>query len=149
MTDTEELPADVQARVSLRMPRRQRFVEHYLLCGNAVVAAERAGYRGSPGTMRRTAHRVLHTPEVAAAITAARKAIATRNEFSFDTAMSQLREDRQFAIKTENATAAVRASELMAKMSGHLVDRIDARIQQVPFRIVIGGIDDAVPEATP
>jgi phage terminase small subunit len=134
----EVLPPDVQARVSLRMPRRQRFVEEYLLCGSAVIAAERAGYHGT--SLRRAAQRLLHTPEVAAAIEAGRKALAERNAFTVDKAMAQLQADRAFAVETKNATAAVRASELMAKMSGHLVDRIDARFQQIPLRIEISTV---------
>jgi hypothetical protein len=120
------LPADVLSRISLRMPRWQRFVEQYLLCGSSLLAAERAGYSGR--SLRKTSSRLLHQPEVAAAIEAGRKALAERSNFTFDRAMEQLRADREFAIKTENATAAVRASELMAKMSGHLVERVDARV---------------------
>jgi phage terminase small subunit len=122
----EALPPDVLARIGLRNPRRQRFVEHYLLCGVAALAAQRAGYRNR--RIRQTAHWLLHLPDIAAAIEAGRKALAERASFTFDRAMEQLRADRDFAIKTENATAAVRASELMAKMSGHLVERVDARV---------------------
>ena len=135
VTEAAKLPPDVQALITLRMPRRQAFVEQYLLTGNASLAAQRAGYRGTG--IRTTARKLLRNPEVVQAIEAGRKALAERNAFTVDRAMSQLRDDRQFAVETRNATAAVRASELMAKMAGHLVDRIDARVQQVPFRIEI------------
>jgi len=131
----EALPPDVVARINLRMPRRQRFVEAYLICGSAVAAAQRAGYHGR--SVRRTAARLLTVPEVAKAIEEGRTALAERSNFSMARAMSQLQEDRAFAIRTKNATAAVRASELMARMSGHLVDRLDARVQAVPFRLEI------------
>jgi hypothetical protein len=126
LVEAEALPPDVLARINLRNPRRQKFVEGFLLCGNATLAAQRAGYRTR--YMRRAAHDLTRIPEIAAAIAEGRKALAERASFTFDRAMEQLRADRDFAIKTENATAAVRASELMAKMSGHLVERVDARV---------------------
>jgi hypothetical protein len=122
----EALPPDVQARINLRLPKWQSFVEHYLLTGNGTLAAKRAGY--SVRDFRGIAGRLLRRPEVAAAVAEGRRALAEHASFSFDKAMQQLRDDRDFAIKTENATAAVRASELMAKMSGFLVERVDARV---------------------
>jgi hypothetical protein len=126
LVEAPQLPPEVQARITLRTSRRQRFVESYLLGNSAVQAAKNAGYRGR--CINRTAAKLLVVPEVATAIEVGRKAIAERASFTFDRAMEQLREDRTFAIRTENATAAVRASELMAKMSGHLVERVDARV---------------------
>ncbi len=139
---TEQLPADVRARIGLR-GRRQLFVEHFLLCSVAQTAAQRAGYTGTG--IRRTAHRLLHSPSVAAAIELGRKALAERANFTFDRAMNQLRDDRTFAIETKNATAAVRASELMTRMSGHLIDKVDMRVQQIPLRIIIAGIEEQPP----
>jgi phage terminase small subunit len=135
LVEASQLPPEVQARITLRTSRRQRFVEAYLLGNSAVQAAKNAGYVGR--CLNRSAAKLLAVPEVAAAIEVGRKAIAEHASFTHDKAMAQLREDRAFAIRTQNATAAVRASELMAKMSGHLVERQDVRLQQVPLRIEI------------
>lgn len=133
------LPPDIRALIDLRMPRQQMFVERYCLHGNAHRAVLDAGY--AQRSARQRAAKFLAHPTIGAAIGRVRAALAERHNFTSDKAMEQLSEDRKFAIKTENATAAVRASELMARMAGHLVDRLDARLQQVPFRIEIAGID--------
>jgi len=69
--------------------------------------------------------------------------MARRAEYGMDQLIGELNEAADFAVKTENATALVRARELKAKALGLLVDRMDMRIQQIPFKIVINGIDDA------
>jgi phage terminase small subunit len=48
-------------------PRRQKFIDEYLRDFNAAAAARRAGYSAS---MSREAHRVLRSPEIAAALKA-------------------------------------------------------------------------------
>jgi hypothetical protein len=143
----DELPVSVRAilaRCKLRSPRQQKFVEYFVLHGNGAAAARAAGY--SPRRDRQTAAVLMKAGPVVAAIAEARRALAEAAEFTMDRAMQQLREDREFAIRTENATAAVRASELMAKLSGHLVERIDARIAvgfsvalHIPAREVTNG----------
>ena len=87
--------------------------------------------------------RLLRQPHVAAALIAVRAEMARRAEYGMDQLIGELNEAADFAVKTENATALVRARELKAKALGLLVDRMDMRIQQIPFKIVINGIDDA------
>lgn len=140
---TAGLPADVQALIGLRMARHQRFVEVYCACGNAHTAALAAGYK--PGSARQKGGQLLGVPAIKDAIARVRTALAERSKFTHDKAMEQLRQDREFAIATENATAAVRASEVMSKMAGHLIDRIDARIQQIPFTIELSGFEPPPP----
>lgn len=134
------LPPEVRALIDLRMPKWQRFVEHYCVSGNAHAAALAAGY--APVSAKQRGQELLHRPEAKAAIARVRTALAERSRFGMDKAMAQLRDDREFAIATENATAAVRATELMSKMAGHLIERIDARVMAIPFSIVIRGIDE-------
>ena len=137
------LPPDILALIDLRLHRHQLFVEQYAVSGNAKRAAIAAGY--SPQYAASNCAKLLRRPAIKAAVDRVRAALAERSKFGMDRAMAQLREDRQFAIDTENATAAVRASEIMAKLAGHLVDRIDARVQAIPFSIVIRGVDEPVP----
>lgn len=52
-------------------PRQQRFVDEYIVCGNAAEAARRAGY--SERTARQIASENLSKPDIRAAIEAARE----------------------------------------------------------------------------
>jgi phage terminase small subunit len=119
-------PADVEAIAGLTRPKWQRFVAAYCSGATMSAAVQTAGY--SSASPKQYASKLLARPAIAAAVATVRQALAERAAFTMDKAMAQLREDREFAIRTENAAAAVRASELMARMSGHLVDRIDARV---------------------
>ncbi|MGB9331498.1 MAG: terminase small subunit [Steroidobacteraceae bacterium] len=118
---------DVAALTGLKRPKWQRFVASYASGATIAAAVQSAGY-GSRKPLQYGQKLLTRKPEVAAALAKVRQALAERSAFTMDRAMEQLREDRAFAIRTDNAAAAVRASELMAKMSGHLVERIDARI---------------------
>jgi phage terminase small subunit len=119
-------PDDVEALSGLTRPRWQRFVAAYVSGSTLAAAVQSAGY--DCAEPKQYATKLLRRPEIADAVVKVRQALAERSAFTMDKAMCQLREDREFAIKTENAAAAVRASELMSKMAGHLVERIDARV---------------------
>lgn len=103
--------------------RKATFVAEYLANGgNGYRAALLAGY--SQPSARNTAWRLTNRDEkVKAAIAKGRAAIAEATAYKFDNAMQELAEGMEFARKTENATAFVRAAELRAKMNGHLVER--------------------------
>jgi phage terminase small subunit len=118
---------DVAALTGLKRPKWQTFVAAHASGATLAAAVVSAGY--SCAKPLQYGQKLLkRKPEIAAALVTVRQALAERSAFTMDKAMEQLRDDREFAIRTENAAAAVRASELMARMSGHLVDRIDARI---------------------
>lgn len=59
-------------------PRQARFVNEFVLCGNAAEAARRAGYR--PGSAKVTACRMLTKANLQAAIAAKRQAVAEETE---------------------------------------------------------------------
>ena len=59
--------------------------------------------------------------------------------------MAELDAAVAFAIKTENATAYVRAVELKGKASGHIVDRVDQRNVTAGFQIQIAGVEPPRP----
>ena len=74
------------------------------------------------------AWRLLHRdPLVKTAVEEGRQALRERNEITVDDMIERFDADHDFAIESGNANAAVRASELKAKLAGLLVDRIDAR----------------------
>ena len=142
-TLADNLPAPVAfdtASLQTRLrPKEALFVEHYLGGMPAYKAARAAGWVArTDGAAKTKAAKLLRRPRVVAALQEGREDLARRNAFNLDRAMQQLRDDRQFAIRTENATAAVRATELMAKMSGHLDER--PILNLAPFQIVVEGL---------
>ena len=74
------------------------------------------------------AWRLLHQDAaVMQAVADAHGELMERTQVTAESTVAQFDEDRAFAVTTKNATAAVRASELKAKLCGLLVDRIDQR----------------------
>ena len=69
-------------------PKRQRFVDEYLIDSNGTQAAIRAGY--STKTANEQAADLLANPSVNAAVTAGRAAIAERNAISQDRIRQEL-----------------------------------------------------------
>lgn len=69
-------------------PKRQRFVEEYLVDLNATQAAIRAGYSGR--TANEIGHQLLHVPEIEAAIAAAQKERASRTAVTADAVIAEL-----------------------------------------------------------
>jgi uncharacterized MAPEG superfamily protein len=130
---------EVAALTGLKFPKWQIFVAAFASGMGVLAASIQAGYK-SPDQPRK----LLKKPEIAAALRAVRAEMAKRAEYGMDALIVELDAAADFAIETENATALVRARELKAKALGLLVDRMDLRVQQIPFRIVINGIDDTL-----
>jgi phage terminase small subunit len=106
--------------------KQARFVGNYLTGMGAERAAIQAGY--SARNAYSSANRLLHKhPAVIAAIKEAQGAIAEAAKVTAESMVKQFDEDRRFAVETENASAAVRASEMKAKLCGLLIDRQDIR----------------------
>ncbi len=53
--------------------KQQKFIEHYLLCGNATEAVIRAGYKGKH--VAKYAHELLNKPQIKAELEKTRKLI--------------------------------------------------------------------------
>jgi phage terminase small subunit len=106
--------------------RQARFVDEYLKCGIGQRAAIAAGY--SPRSAHWQSRRLLNeNPGVMRAIAEGQAELRELAVVSSATMLAQFDEDRQFAIETKNATAAVRASELKAKLAGLMIERVDQR----------------------
>lgn len=123
--------------------RKEMFVSGILEGKNGAEAAIAAGYCPSnPGHAKHRAYDLLHNdPWVIAELDKRREAMRRANAITVDSMFQQLDEDRAFAIETSNATAAVRASELKAKLAGLLVERRDTRMVG-GFNISIQGLSD-------
>jgi phage terminase small subunit len=115
---------------------QSRFVEAFLETKNATAAAIKAGY--AEKNAKGAGYKLLRrNKSVQAAVKEREQQLRERNDVTIDTMINQLDEDRQFAVKTNNATAAVRASEIKAKLTGLLIDRIDQRsVGQLKVEVV-------------
>jgi phage terminase small subunit len=107
-------------------PKQIRFVEEYLIDLNATQAAIRAGYS------RKTAYAIgsenLRKPEIKAALQAAHAVVTTKVKITKDYLIEQAN-DIMLKAKANRAWAAARgANELLAKLTGHLVERRDLRV---------------------
>ena len=121
-------------------PRKTRFVEAFLETGCGSRAAVTAGYAGRPAN---AAWRLLNRDKaVMAAVAQSHTEIQKRAEISAASMLEQLAEDRRLAIANKQFSAAVKASELQAKMAGLLIDRQDVRsAAQIRVEIVKFGGD--------
>jgi len=106
-------------------PRKSIFISEILTGKNGAEAARAAGIEKRNAA--RQANRWQKEPEVAEEIEKGLAAIRAGAEVTCESMIKQLDADRLFAIKTENASAATRASELKAKLVGLMIDRRDTR----------------------
>ncbi len=109
--------------------RKSIFISEILTGKSGAEAAREAGVEKKNAA--RQANRWQNDPEVAAEIEKGLTAIREGAEVTAETMIRQLDADRQFAIKTENASAATRASELKAKLVGLMIDRRDVRAAHI------------------
>jgi phage terminase small subunit len=106
--------------------KQQRFVEEYCVDLNATQAAIRAGY--SPKTAYAIGSENLTKPEVRAALQAAQAKVTTKANITRDYLIEQAN-DIMLKAKANGAWAAARgANELLAKLTGHLVEKRDLRV---------------------
>jgi hypothetical protein len=121
--------AELQAAMADLLPRQVEFVRAYLATGNGSAAARAAGYGGGRGGrfFNATAYRLLRQPKVVKALAIFKTILSRHAAFDFDRASSLFMEGLDFARSTQNATAFVRGAELLAKLHGHLTDKVDLR----------------------
>lgn len=93
--------------------KQKRFVEEYLIDGNATAAAGRAGY-SDPNYGRQ----LITFPNVAAAVTKAQEKRAKRVELDQDWVLNGLKEEAEFHGEGTSHSARVRARELIGKHVG-------------------------------
>jgi hypothetical protein len=133
---------DVAALTGLKRVRWQKFVAALASGATVSGAVQGAGYHCKAA--RQFGEKLLtRKPEIAAALATVRVEMARRAQYGMDRLIADLDSAAAFARETENANALARCLELKGKALGLLVDRMDLRVQQIPFRIVISGIDDA------
>jgi phage terminase small subunit len=105
--------------------KKLRYVDALLEGHSGAEAARIAGYASK--SARSVAYSLSKDPAVAKLVAERRAEIAERNAITVDSMLEQLNDDRAFAKETGNATAAVRATELTAKLAGLLIEKRDVR----------------------
>lgn len=115
-------------------PKQAKFVKEYVKDGNQLRAATAAGYSSAKGTASKVANR----PAVQSALSEVRSKVSSVAAYTLEAAMDQAEAAAQFAIETGNANAYVKAVELKAKLSGHMIERIQQQIS--PFTLRIRGV---------
>jgi hypothetical protein len=138
---------DVHALTGLARPKWQRFVAAHASGATLAAAVTAAGY-DCKKPLQYGQKLLKRKPEIAAALAAVRAEMAKRAQYGMDKLIADLDSAAAFARETENANALARCLELKGKALGLLVDRMDMRVQQIPFRIVIAGIDERLPVET-
>ena len=102
--------------------KQQRFIDEYLIDLNATQAAIRAGY--SERTAKQMGTENLAKPALAAAIKAAMDDLAARTAITQERVIAMLQESREDAREAGQHSAAIKAAELLGKLTGHFTEKV-------------------------
>ncbi len=109
-------------------PKQEAFAQAYIETGNASEAYRRAFNvrpNTKPNSIMVEASKLLSTPKIAQRVAELKAEHAERHEMTVDNIRDMLLEDRQFAREMETPAAAVSATMGLAKLYGHLRDKVD------------------------
>jgi len=113
--------------------RQELFVSHALTGVAAAEAARRAGY--SKTHAAKAAGKLMRSPKVKQAIDAGREHIRTTARYTLERAMQEAEDVICFAKLHKNSMAYFKAVEHRAKLSGLLIERIQA--ETIDLRAVV------------
>lgn len=107
--------------------KQEAFCRAYIETGNASEAYRRSYNAGNmkPETINRKAKEVVDNGKVSARMAELKAEHAERHRMTVDDIAKMLVEDREFARKLEAAAPAVSATMGLAKLFGHLKDKVD------------------------
>ncbi len=127
-------------------PRHARFVQLYVSGRRPAESARLAGFSDS----RRQAKILLARHDVAAAVEALNGLATKRSLYDFDQASAELAAAAEFAKRTGNGAALVKAIETRAKLHGFLSDKLTLDAPgAVSFNFVMNRLDEASADAPP
>jgi hypothetical protein len=135
-------PADARRVAEILSPfvtRQQNFIRAIATGSAPTQAVKSAGYSGK--LVKLTAKRLLAEPAVVKAIDDLREVLANQSLYDFERAHNTLLAALDFARQTNNANAMVKAAETLAKLHGHLTDKLDLNAN--------GGVSFVFPTFTP
>ena len=111
-------------------PRQQLFIAEIQKGVPGRQAAIAAGY--SPRTAKQMAYQLMHQNElVRAELERVRQNLATLAEYNGERCMADCDKGMDFALKTDNANAFVRAAELKARLAGLLREKVDITVERI------------------
>lgn len=108
-------------------PKQEAFCLAYVETGNASEAYRRAynASRMKPATINVKASQLLAQGKIAVRVAELKAVHAERHEMTVDRIRDMLVEDREFARKCETPAAAVSATMGLAKLYGHLREKVE------------------------
>lgn len=108
-------------------PKQEAFCQAFIETGNASEAYRNAynAEKMKAGTIHVTAFRLLESPKIALRVDELKAAHAKRHEMTVDDIAAMLHEDRKFARELETPAAAISATMGLAKLYGHLREKVE------------------------
>ena len=104
--------------------RHERFARAWLKTQNATQSYIRAGYNTTNNnSARASACRLLTHAAIVSRVKELRRMTLKRSDISVDSLLNDLAEDRQMARKLGQPSAAMKGTELIAKLVGLLIER--------------------------
>lgn len=114
-------------------PRQLRFIAEYQKGVSGTDAAIAAGY--SKRTARHAAYQLLHdNSQVRAELEKVRQNLAELTEYNAERCAAECDRGMEFALRTDNANAYVRAVELKGRLHGLLREKVDITVEHVDIR---------------
>ena len=106
---------------------REAFCQAYARCGSATQAYKDtiSGGKCTDGTAQVQSTRIMKNPNVKSRIAEIRAMTLERENKTIDDMVDQLEADRAFARESNNASAAVKATESIAKLLGFMTEKHD------------------------
>lgn len=124
--------------------RQQRFVDAYVLSGNASDAAREAGY--SEGSAKVTASRLLTKPNVSSALAARQAEYAAKLEVTKDDVVRGILSAIDMARKQDNPAVMIQGCCALGKMLGFFspeVSRIEMGANSSALKARMAALSDA------
>jgi len=108
-------------------PKQSRFIDEYMIDLNGTQAAIRAGY--SKKTAGAIGVENLRKPLIAAEVAKRQAALAETHGVTLQSLLRELDENRAAALSAETvqAAAATAATMAKAKLTGHVIDKVEAK----------------------
>ena len=125
--------------------RREKFVEEYLISGNAKDAYIKAGYKVSGHSAESGAHQLMRNIEIKKAIEERRAKIAAKADLTIEMILAGLRREAENTGEGSSASARVRAWELLGRAIGvkftdHTEASVKARLEVVEE--IVDGVEN-------
>ena len=102
--------------------RQRRFVEEYIIDGNAGAAVTRAGGTKNAASANTIGSRWMQIPEIVAIVAAAKAEASARNALTMDWVIERL---KVLAESADKDASKIRALELLGKQMGGFKDQVE------------------------